>query len=126
LVLSGLFGSLGPAFLFCYPETRIDSALAVTLNSLTPIFVVLLAFILFKQKIAKLQALGISIGFSGIALLFLSGGHAHLGQIAFGLLVILATLYHALNVALVNRYLTRISAVSITSFSLCAAAIPHF
>jgi drug/metabolite transporter (DMT)-like permease len=126
LTLSGLLGSLVPAFLFCYAETRIDSALAGTLNSLTPILTVLLSYILFKKKIAKLQALGILIGFSGIALLFSSGGHAHHGQTAFGLLVILATLSYALNITLVNRYLTGISAVSITSFSLCAVAVPSF
>jgi drug/metabolite transporter (DMT)-like permease len=126
LGLSGLLGSLAPAFLFCYAETRIDSALAGTLNSLTPIFASLMGFIVFKQKIAKMQTLGILIGFSGIALLFLSGSHSHHGQIAFGLLVIVATLSYALNITLVSHYLTGISAVSITAFSLCAVGIPSF
>jgi drug/metabolite transporter (DMT)-like permease len=124
LVLSGILGNLGPAYLFCFAETRIDSALAGTLNSLAPIFALLLAFFLFKQKINRTQVFGILIGFGGILLLFLSGQGAHHGQISYGLLVILATLSYAINMTLVNRYLKEISAVSITSFSLCAVAIP--
>jgi drug/metabolite transporter (DMT)-like permease len=124
LTLSGLLGSLAPAFLFCFAETRIDSALAGTLNSLTPLFAVLLAFFLFKQKIAKLQALGILIGFAAITLLFLVGRHAHHGQTAYGWLVILATLSYAFNITFVNRYLKDVSAMVITAFSLCAVAIP--
>src|SRR5436190_370518 len=38
IFLSGALGSLIPAYLFCVAEEGIDSALAGTLNSLTPIF----------------------------------------------------------------------------------------
>jgi drug/metabolite transporter (DMT)-like permease len=124
LMLSGLLGSLLPAFLFCLAETRIDSALAGTLNSLTPIFAVLLGFVFFKQRIAKLQVYGIIIGFGGIVLLFFVGRDANHGHAAYGLLVILATFTYAMNIILVNRYLKDVSAMSITAFSLCAVAIP--
>jgi drug/metabolite transporter (DMT)-like permease len=42
--LSGSLGSLFPAYLFCIAEQGIDSSLAGTLNSLTPIFVLVTGF----------------------------------------------------------------------------------
>ncbi len=46
--LSGSIGCLIPAFLFCIAEENTDSALAGTLNSLTPVFVIITGFVFFK------------------------------------------------------------------------------
>ena len=42
--LSGTFGSLLPAYLFCVAEQKIDSSLAGSLNSLTPIFAIITGY----------------------------------------------------------------------------------
>src|SRR5262245_43512278 len=51
IILSGLLGSFFPAFLFCLAETRLDSSFAGTLNSLTPIFVIVVGIFFFGLKI---------------------------------------------------------------------------
>lgn len=124
LVFSGLFGSFLPAFMFTIAETRIDSALAGTLNSLTPIFAIIFGFIFFGNKIPLLHILGIIIGFGGIVLLYLVQKHIGSGQIGYAGLVILATVFYAVNIIVVKRYLSGVSPVVITSFSLIAVGLP--
>ncbi|OOQ60136.1 DMT family transporter [Mucilaginibacter pedocola] len=124
LVFSGLFGSFLPAFLFTIAETRIDSALAGTLNSLTPIFAIIFGFIFFRHKIPLMHVVGIIIGFGGIVLLYFVKKHTGVGQISYAALVILATVFYALNIIAVKRHLNGVSSVVITSFSLIAVSLP--
>jgi drug/metabolite transporter (DMT)-like permease len=124
MVFSGVFGSFLPAFLFCIAETRIDSALAGTLNSLTPIFAIIFGFIFFGIRIPVNQIVGIIIGFSGIVLLYFVQKHSSIGQISYGGLVILATIFYGINIIVVKRYLNGVSAMVITAFSLIAVALP--
>src|SRR5690606_335700 len=63
--LSGLLGSFFPAYFFCLAETRIGSALAGTLNSLTPVFVIITAALFFRRWIPSRKVIGILIAFSG-------------------------------------------------------------
>ena len=48
--MSGVLGSLLPAYLFCVAELGIDSALAGTFNSLTPIFVIITGRFIFQVQ----------------------------------------------------------------------------
>jgi len=45
VILSGIIGSFIPAYLFCIAETKIDSALAGILNSLTPLFTIIVGMV---------------------------------------------------------------------------------
>src|SRR5437762_2835929 len=52
VILSGITGNLLPAFLYAAAiSNRIDSSLAAILNSFTPVFVVVIAIIFFRDKI---------------------------------------------------------------------------
>src|SRR5690554_6233401 len=62
LSVVSLAGSFIPAFLFTYAETGISSGYAGMLNSITPIFTLLLGAILFNQKLISNQVLGVIIG----------------------------------------------------------------
>ena len=124
MVFSGVFGSFLPAFLFCIAETRIDSALAGTLNSLTPIFAIIFGFIFFGIRIPVNQIMGIIIGFGGIVLLYFVQKHSSIGQISYGGLVILATIFYGINIIVVKRYLNGVSAMVIAAFSLISVALP--
>src|SRR6185503_6089326 len=54
VILSGITGNLLPAFLYASAiSNNIDSSLAAILNSFTPVFVVIIAIIFFKDKISK-------------------------------------------------------------------------
>ena len=66
-------GNLAPAFLFTYAETGISSGLAGMLNSITPIFTILIALLIFKDKMSFRQFLGASIGSFGVGLLLYFG-----------------------------------------------------
>nr|WP_294943798.1 DMT family transporter [uncultured Mucilaginibacter sp.] len=124
LVFSGVFGSFLPAFLFCIAETKIDSALAGTLNSLTPIFAIIFGFLFFGNKIPLSQVAGIIIGFGGIVLLYVVQKHTGVGQISYAGLVILATIFYGINIIVVKRYLNGVSPLVITAFSLISVAPP--
>ncbi len=125
LFLSGSLGSLIPAFLFCIAEEKIDSALAGTLNSLTPVFVIITGVIFFKNQISKNKTIGIAIAFIGCILLMLSKSHLQTNQhFASLFLIILATLLYGFNVNMVSKNLLHIPSLHIASIALSLNAIP--
>lgn len=117
--LSGLLGSLIPAFLFCIAEEEIDSSLAGILNCLTPIFVIVIGALFFNTQTSRKKILGVVIAFAGCVLLLISNGHMqesrHLLYLSF---IVLATIFYAVNVQLVSRHL-----VSIPSLQIAAVAL---
>lgn len=123
VALSGILGSFFPAFLFTVAETKIDGAFAGALNSLTPVFVILIAILFFRKKIAVKAYAGIGIALTGSALLFYfnweSRGESSLGNIHFAWFCVLATLFYGLNVNMVNKVLndTHPLAVGIIAFA---------
>jgi len=124
IFLSGIVGTLLPALLFCYAETRIDSALAGTLNSLTPVFTILIGAVFFKVRMFKYQLLGILTGFCGVLLLFLSGHNSGNHNVLYSGLVIVAVICYAVNIALVARCLKQLSSLAVVAYSLFSVAIP--
>ena len=69
LLITGLTGNAIPAFLFAVAQTKLSSSMTGVLNSLTPLFTLLLAVIVFKTPFKKNKAIGVSIGFLGAFLL---------------------------------------------------------
>ena len=125
IFLSGVLGSLLPAYLFCIAETSIDGALAGTLNSLTPIFVIITGALFFKSKTSSNKILGILIAFTGSILLLFSKGNIQQSQhIAYVSFVIIATVCYGFNVNMVYRYLQNIGPLQIASIALVSNAIP--
>ncbi|MEP6582822.1 MAG: DMT family transporter [Ginsengibacter sp.] len=122
--LSGVLGSLFPSFLFCIAETKIDSALAGTLNALTPIFAILAGILIFGLQISSKMVAGISIAFLGSILLLLSKGLKDSTNIFYSLLIVLATISYGINVNMVQKYLSKISSLKIASVGLSLCAIP--
>ena len=55
LVFTGIFGNLLPAFCFAIALLKIDSSLAGILNSLTPICVVLIGTLVFRDKDVRFE-----------------------------------------------------------------------
>ena len=122
---SGVLGSLLPAFLFCVAEEGIDSALAGTLNSLTPIFVIITGALFFNSKTAGNKVLGIFIALTGSILLLLSKGHMRESQnLLYVSFVVLATICYGLNVNMVYKHLHNIGSVQIAAVALSLNAIP--
>ncbi len=125
IFLSGVLGSLLPAYLFCVAEMGIDGALAGTLNSLTPIFVIITGALFFSSKTSANKILGICIAFTGSILLLLSKGHMHESQnLVYVSYVVLATIFYGFNVNMVHKHLHHIGSIQIASVALTLNAIP--
>ena len=127
IFLSGVLGSLLPAYLFCVAELGIDGALAGTLNSLTPIFVIITGALFFSSKTAANKIFGICIAFAGSILLLLSKGNMQESQnLVYVSYVVLATIFYGFNVNMVHKHLHHIGSIQIASVALTLNAIPAF
>ena len=125
IFMSGALGSLLPAYLFCIAEIGIDSALAGTLNSLTPIFVIITGALFFKSKTAGNKILGIFIAFTGSVLLLLSKGHMQESQnLLYVSFIVLATICYGINVNMVHKHLPDTGSLQIAAIALTFNAIP--
>ncbi|MBP8245085.1 MAG: DMT family transporter, partial [Chitinophagaceae bacterium] len=123
IILSGFLGSFFPAFLFCLAETKLDSSFAGTLNSLTPIFVLIVGASFFQLKVNSRQVMGILISFTGSILLFVSksGKTGDLMYIGF---IVLATFLYGLNVNMVSRKLKVVPSFDIAVLAFSFLTIP--
>lgn len=123
IILSGFLGSFFPAFLFCLAETRLDSSFAGTLNSLTPIFVILVGVFFFSLKVKGQQVLGIFISFTGSICLFMakSGKTGDLLYVGF---IVLATFFYGLNVNMIAKKLKEVPSFDIGVLAFSFLAIP--
>lgn len=119
LFASGFLGSLIPAFLFPLAQTKIDSAVAGSLNALTPFFTILIGALLVKARFNNRVKFGIFIGFIGSLILVTAGSSSNLSDINYyALLIVLATILYGFNVNIIKYYLGDIRPVHITSFSM--------
>jgi drug/metabolite transporter (DMT)-like permease len=70
LVVMAVTGNVVPFVLIAWAERAIDSGLASVLNATTPFFTVLFAVAVFRaEPLTRSKALGIALGFSGVAVL---------------------------------------------------------
>lgn len=119
LFLCGLLGNFFPAFLFAIAETQLTSALTGILNALTPLFVLLVGLLFFKQNMAFNTGIGLTIGLAGTIYLVFTGSSDTIGSVNFHVVyVLLATLCYGINLNILKYYLHDLSAKEITSISL--------
>jgi drug/metabolite transporter (DMT)-like permease len=125
VLLSGILGSLLPAYLFCLAQTRVNSSMAGSLNALTPIFVLVVGALFFSLKTSLIRILGIILSFSGTLLLFYGqqGGSSQ-SDIFYTFLIVIATLSYGININLVNRHLRGMNSMDIAAMALFFIAIP--
>lgn len=124
LGISGVVGSLIPAFLFAIAQTGIDSATAGLLNSLTPLFTLIIGYLLFGLATGAKNILGVLVGLAGaIGLMTVSGGNSFSFNFQYSSLIILATICYAINVNLIKAKLKHISALHITAIAFFIAGI---
>lgn len=124
VIFSGILGNFIPAYLFCIAETQIDSSLAGILNSLTPIFTILVGVLFFKVQTNFVKILGLLIGFIGLSFLLAAGRDVSLHNLSFAGLVLLATLFYGINVNLVGRYMQNLGSLNIASIAFAFLILP--
>ena len=124
LVLAGIFGNLLPAFCFAIALLKIDSSLAGILNSLTPICVVLIGILIFRDKIKLQKIAGVVVGFAGLCLLTFTQKNISVENAGYSSLVFLGTVSYGINVNLVSHYLKELKPLHIATISLSFMSIP--
>ena len=117
-LIVGTVGSLAPAFLFAAAQKGIDSSLAGILNSLTPLFTLLVGILFFRTRPKWFNITGVIIGlFGAIGLVSVSGSGDFTFNMGFAVLVIIAAFLYAVNVNTVKAYLKDIDPITITAMS---------
>jgi drug/metabolite transporter (DMT)-like permease len=118
LLIAGFIGSFIPAFLFTKAQTRVDSALAGMLNSLTPVFTLIVGLSLFKTKTRWFQLIGLVLGLTGALGLISSGSDVSVRNInSYVLYIVAATFCYGLSINVVKTYLTHLKGIQITSLA---------
>lgn len=125
LAAVGFFGSFLPAILFSFAQTKISSSLAGILNSLSPLFTLLLGIFFFKVESTITKIIGVLVGLSGaIYLLFASQGLHNLQGIQFGFLVLIACFFYGISNNVVKSHLQDASVIMISALAYFIAGIP--
>ncbi|GAA4003742.1 DMT family transporter [Hymenobacter fastidiosus] len=124
LLLAGVVGTLLPAFLFAYAETKLASGLAGVLNALTAVFTLVVGAFFFGQKLTPLRVAGIALGLVGTVVLMLLGGSGGAatpsgeGNAWYGLYIVLATVGYGISVNVIKNRLHGIPPLAVTGLLL--------
>ena len=127
IVISGLIGSFFPAFLFCIAETKIGGGIAGSLNSLTPLFVIVVGTLFFNINTTTQKVLGVVIGLAGsIFLIYANSLDQHINNFLYIGFVIIATVLYGFNVNMVVKKLTGVPSIQIAAIAFSFLIIPSF
>lgn len=125
IVITSLFGTFIPAFLFSIAQKEIDSSVSAILNSLTPLNALLLGILVFKLDYKRNQIFGVCIGLMGSLLLVFNGAIHHPNQnYYYAILVFIASICYAINVNLIKKYLSDLSPLTITTGNFTVMLLP--
>jgi len=128
LSIVGFLGNAIPYVLFPLAVNHLDSGVVGIINSLVPLFTVLIGGWFFGQKATGTQWQGVAVGLIGAAVLILpvqsmlSGAFQIQGELGYGLFGVLATLMYGTSVNTLKMKLPHLKAVTVTTLSLATAA----
>ena len=118
LMTVGLVGFAIPAFLFTKAQTRIDSSVAGMLNSLTPLFTLIIGLAFYRSKVKIIGVIGILTGLVGtIGLIYKRDLNLMEGFNLYALFIVAATICYGINVNILKFRLSHLGAVQITAVS---------
>lgn len=125
IFLTGIFGSGIPAFLFAFSMEHSESSLNGIINSLSPLWTLIIGYYLFKVEITKQKTLGVLIGFLGAFILVIGkkGGDFSV-NLFYSSLPVLATFCYGMSSNLVKQKLQNQNPVYTTSLAMMMIGIP--
>lgn len=127
IIIGGLIGNGIPAFLFTLAETRVTSTTAGMLNSLSPVFTLLIAWLIFKNKPRLTQSIGVLIGMVGaLALIYFQQGNTGIKADPYAWYVVLACFGYGCSVNIIRNHFGGMNPVHAAGFALTFAALPYF
>jgi drug/metabolite transporter (DMT)-like permease len=112
-------------FLFPIAQTRVSSSLAGILDSLVPVFVLILGFFLFGIKSKWLQVMGALIGFAGAGMLmYFSETTSEESKLGYALLVVLATACYAVAALIIKEKLQDVPSIQLSGAVFSVWIVP--
>lgn len=126
IILLALLNNALPFVLFGWAQTHIASGLASILNATTPIWGVIVAHLFTAdEKITPRKAIGVLVGFAGVALMIGPGLlHSLGGDVLAQLACVIASLSYALAGVWARRFRKMgVSPISVTTSQLTVAAV---
>ncbi len=119
LLVSGLMGIFFPAFLFAFAQTKLNSSLTGILNTLSPLWTMILGALFFTQRFRGYAVLGIILSFVGAIMLALSrSGGTITGFNVYALLIVVACAFYGANLNWVKFKIHDLGSITITSISI--------
>ena len=126
LIIS-LTGTGLPAILYAKAQTELSSATSGILNSITPIFALIVGVLFFKNQSNRVQTIGVVLGFVGAAgLIYLDKpiGEELRVPLFYALLIIVGTIMYGTNVNLVKEYFQHVRPMHLSAFAFVLLGIP--
>lgn len=125
LLAVGVTGTGLPSFFFPLAQTHVNSSVAGMLNSLTPLFTLLLGMAFFGLRSGPARFAGIGLGLLGALLLaYFQPGSDDASSLWYSGFIVLATVCYATSTNLVGRYLRDMPTLTITSVSFFLVGAP--
>lgn len=127
LLLVGALNSAIPFALFSFAALSITAGLSSIVNATTPLWTAVVAFVWLRQGLTPWRALGLVIGFAGVAFLAWDKASFKAGADHSGFFSVLAcagaTLCYGVAANATKRYLSGVSPLAVATGSQLAAAL---
>lgn len=120
LIIAGVCGNGLPAFLFAYAETTLNSSITGMLNSLVPLFTIVIGALFFSFQIRKIHILGIGVAIFGTFLIVqeqLTGTVITIEMLLPFLAIVLAAICYATSLNVIKYKLEELKSTAITALS---------
>lgn len=124
LLIIGLLGNAIPYILFPLAVSKLDSGVVGVLNSLVPLFTLIIGIIWFKTKVGWPSVVGILLGFGGAVWLLLPGLEVDSTKLIYGMYPIIATVCYAISINTISAKTAHLDSLTITLLSLMFVGIP--
>lgn len=121
----GFFGSGAPGFLFALSMTRSGSAVNGILNSLSPLWTLLIGYYLFHLHITRQKIFGVLAGFLGAVILVLGQSGMNLQiDILYSFLPVIATFCYGMSTNITKQKLQHENPFFTTALAMAMIGIP--
>lgn len=118
VVLITFVGMFIPAFLFCFAQQHVQSAVAGIMNALTPIFAFVFSVFLYKNGFKPKQFGALLLGLACAVLLVVERSDSAFSLNLYAGLIVLATICYGLNINLVKHHLSGVPSLALSSVSV--------
>ena len=116
-----------PSFCFAIAQTKVPSSTAGILNSLTPIFTMLISVLIYKAKFEWSKSIGLAVGFLGAAILVYGNtatSQVHESNMWYNFIILVATVCYGFNANAVKQYFPNTSSIEVTSVAFFIVGLP--